>query len=87
MAVTPGQFDEIIELLARLDISARKERLGGAGGGLCTMAGRQVLFVDLDADEATRLDRALDALASLSATDGLFLSPNLREELEHRRKV
>ena len=85
MAVPPGQVDEILDLLTRLDIPARKERLGGSGGRLCSMQGRKVFFIDLDADPATRLDAAVDALASLPAADGLYLSPNLREELERRR--
>ncbi len=85
MAVSQGQYDEILDLLARLDITARQEHLGGSGGGLCSMQGRQIFFVDLDADPATRLDAALGALASLPAADGLYLPPNLRDELDRRR--
>ncbi len=85
MGVSPGQIDEILELLARFDIATRQERLGGSGGGLCAMQGQQVLFIDLDADQATRLDRAIEALASLPAADDLYVSPSLREELEQRK--
>ena len=43
------------------------------------------LIEDLLNDAQTIID-GLNALASLPAADGLYLSPNVREELERRRK-
>ena len=73
--------DAIEQLLDTLDIDVRHEHLGGEGGGLCQLKGRRVMFVDLDADTATRLERCVAALRGLPEIDGLYLSPALRERL------
>ena len=62
------------------------ERLGGEGGGLCTLRDKRVLFVDIDADVATRVERCLTALAEVPTVDSLYVMPALREQIEQRRK-
>ena len=79
------QLDEILELFGRLGIEVRIERLGGEGGGLCTVRGHRVLFVDADADVATRVERCLSGLAGVPEVDSVYLPPSLREEVERRR--
>lgn len=81
----PAQFNTILELAERLGILVRMERLGGAGGGLCTVRGTRTLFVDLDADVLTRLERSLRALAQIPEVDGVYLAPWLREALDRAR--
>jgi hypothetical protein len=76
-----AQLEAIIEVFGRLDIAVRLERLGGGGGGLCALRGQRVLFIDLDADVATRLDRSVGALASLPELDSVYLTPALREHI------
>lgn len=80
-----AQFDAAIGLLGRLGIEVRQEHFGGGGGGFCTVRGRRMLFVDLDADGATRLERALAALADLPELDNVYVPPALRESIEHAR--
>jgi len=71
----------------RLGIEIRRERLGGAGGGLCAMRGRRMMFVDLDADLATRTERCLAELAGLPELDGVYVPPVLREALDRHRNT
>jgi hypothetical protein len=77
-----SQIDALVELAERLGIEIRREHLGGGGGGLCRIKGKQVLFLDLDADPATRLDQCAIALSSFPAIQGVYLSPEIRERLD-----
>jgi len=79
---TTAQFDTVIDLLGRLGVDIRQEHLGGACGGLCEVHGRRVVFVDLDADAATRLEWCVRALASLPELDLVYVTPALRDLIE-----
>ena len=76
------QLDTLVELFGRLGIPVRREPLGGDGGGLCTMRGQRVLFVDTAADEVTQRECCLRALAQVPEADAMYLSPSLREAIE-----
>jgi len=80
-----AQIDALTEVLGRLGIEIRSEFLGGAGGGLCRVHGRRVLFLDLDTDSATRLECCLSALASVPEAESIYISPVLREQIERIR--
>ena len=67
---------DVLSVVSRLEVDVRQERLGGSGGGWCRVRGREVLFVDLDADVATRADRCLEAM---------YLPPALREKVDALR--
>jgi hypothetical protein len=82
-----AQLDAIVETFERLGIEVRKEQLGGGGGGLCRLRDRRVLFIDLDADAATQLDRSVAALAKVPEVDALYLSPELRERIDACRRT
>ena len=80
------QFDKLLEVFERLGIEVRWERLGGgSGGGLCRVRGQQVLFIDLDADAATRMEQCLAALINLPEAESLYLPPALRERIDRIR--
>ena len=76
------QLDTVVELLGRLGAEVRAEHLGGEGGGACALHGRRIVFLDLDADVATRLERALGALASCPEFDSVYVPPVIRELIE-----
>ena len=76
------QLEAVVDLFDRLGVEVRREPLGGAGGSLCRIRDRHVLFIDLDADAATRLDRSVEALSSLPGVDALYIPPELRERIE-----
>jgi hypothetical protein len=44
-----------------------------------------VVFVDLDADAATRLDRCVTALATVPEAAAVYISPELREWMDNLR--
>lgn len=75
------QLEAAVQALLRLGVEVREVPLGGAGGGLCTVRGKQVVLIDVDADLATRLNRCLLALGSLPAAESAYLLPALREAI------
>lgn len=77
-----SQIDALVELAGRLGVEIRRENMGGTGGGLCRLKGRQVLFLDLDADPATRLDLCVAALSSFPGIQDMYLAPEIRERLD-----
>ncbi len=82
-----SQLDSIVRLFAQLGVEVRQEHLGGGGGGLCRIRGRRVVFIDLDADAATQLDRCAEALAAIPETGEVYISPDLRERMERLRNA
>ena len=80
-----SHLNAVIDVFSRLEVSVRRERLGGGGGGLCTIRGKQVLFVDLDADVATRLDQSILALSTVPGLDAVYVVPAIRERIERIR--
>ena len=82
---TVAQINTLISLAEEMGIEVRQASLGGDGGGLCTIRGERVLFVDTTADAATRLERTARALAQLPEIEARFVRPDLRELLESYR--
>lgn len=78
-------FDELIELAAKLGITVRHVRLGGAGGGMAKFKNQRQLFIDLDADAAEQLEQTARGLANLEELDAVFLRPDVRALLDSCR--
>jgi len=77
-----AKLNALLTLAESLDIEIRRIPIGGRGGTLCTVKGRRVLFLDTEADRATQYDRVLRELAQLPEIDGVYLRPELREDLD-----
>ena len=77
-----AQLNILIALADSLGIEVRHAALGGAGGGLCTVRGRVVLFVDTDADTITRVEHAARGLARFPGIETIFVRPDVRELLD-----
>jgi len=80
-----AQLDTIVHQFEQLGVEVRQERLGGSGGGLCRIRGRRVVFIDLDADAATRLDRSIEALAAVPEAAAVYVNQELRERMDRLR--
>ena len=81
-----AQLEQLVEQLERLDYQVRNEPLGGDGGGSCTVRGKPVVFVDTDADIATRITGCIEALAAHTSVDAMYLPPALRERIDQLRR-
>ncbi len=76
------RLETLLAMTEDLGIEIRRVPLGGEGGGLCSLRGRRVLFVDTNADTATRYDRTIAALATLPELQDRYLPPEVREDLD-----
>jgi len=73
---------QLCDSLTRSGLTVRQERLGGDGGGICKMRGQYTLFIDLDADPETQLQRSVECLNLLPNLDGIYLPPQIREKID-----
>lgn len=80
------RLDTLVAIAEQVGIEIRQAALGGEGGGLCSVRGHRVLFVDTSADTATRYDRTVEAMANLPELQTLYLPPEVREDLERAVK-
>lgn len=82
----PHRIVEMLaELAEKLGIECRVAPLGGSGGALCTIKGRQVLFVDAEADVSQQAYALGTALAGLDL-ETVFIVPQLRQFLDECRE-
>ncbi len=87
MCDAKAELEIVLKALDRLDVDVRHEACGGGGGGLCILNGKKIVFVDLDADDITRLESSLQALAGLPDAETLFLPPTIREGVDRIRNL
>lgn len=74
--------ERLVELVSQLGISIRRADLGGAGGSLVRLRGKDVLFLDTSADPDDQLQRLAPEVARLPGLDNIYILPELRELLE-----
>ncbi len=79
------KLDQVVEVAKALGVSVRYEPMEGAGGGLCKLRNRLVLFVDMDADAVITYERVLVALADNFDLDAIYLRPQIRQDLADLR--
>lgn len=80
------RLDELVRAAEAMGLSVRREPLGGSGGGYCMLRGTPVLFIDTTADLEHRYERTLAGLARRPDIDQHYLSPEVREEIDARRR-
>ncbi len=81
-----AKVDALLEAAGNLDVEIRREDLAGHGGGLCKIGRRWVLFVDVAADVVTQYERILRDLAQFPDIDNVYLSPELREDIDRMQR-
>jgi len=80
------KLDNLLELARSLKVAVRYEPMGGAGGGLCVLRGKAVLFVDVDAHTQIVYERVLLAMAEHFDLDAVYLKPQIRRDLEYLQR-
>lgn len=77
-------LDELLALLEANHVRIRREPLGGRGGGLATMKGGNVFFVDTEAAAADVAALCAEAVAKLLDIESIYLRPEIRQFIEGR---
>lgn len=74
--------DELLALLEGAGVKLRREPLGGTGGGLCTIQGERIFFIDTEADSAETATRCAGAIGQLLDIEAVYIRPEVRQYIE-----
>ena len=76
-------LEELLELLEATNVTIRREPLGGTGGGLCTIKGEQIFFVDTQAPFAESAALCAEAAARVMDIEKIYIRPEVRQFVEN----
>ena len=76
-------LEELLALLESKGVAIRNEPLGGSGGGLCTVKGEQIFFVDTQATSAETAAVCAEAVSKLVDIDKIYIRPEVRQFVEN----
>lgn len=76
-------LDELLALLEAKGVLIRSEALAGSGGGLCTVKGRQIFFVDTQAAAADVAVLCAHAITKIADIETLYIRPQIRQFIEN----
>ncbi len=81
-------MEELLALLEANDVTIRNEPLGGSGGGLCTIKGKHILFVDTEAPSIATAAICAESLPKVADIEQLFIKPQVRQFIaDHSNRV
>lgn len=75
-------LDELLALLAGADVVIRSEPLGGAGGGLCSVRGQTIFFLDTQAGSGEAAALCAEAVAKVLDIETIYIRPEVRRFIE-----
>lgn len=70
-------------MLEANNVKIRNEPLGGSGGGLCTIKGEQIFFVDTQANSADIAALCAEAVIKVVDIEKVFIKPQVRQFIEN----
>jgi len=76
-------LEELLHLLEGNGVTVRNEPLGGSGGGLCTVKGQRIFFVDTQAPSAEVAAHCAEAVAKLVDIETVYVRPEVRQYIEN----
>ena len=75
-------LQELLALLETNGISIRNEPLGGSGGGLCTIKGERIFFVDTQAPSVAVAAMCAEAVSKIVDIEQIYIKPQIRQFIE-----
>ena len=75
-------FEELLALLEANGVTIRHESLGGAAGGLCTIRGQHIFFVDSQSSSMDNAASAAEAVRKIVDIESIYLRPEIRQFIE-----
>ena len=75
-------LEELLDLLEANDVKIRNEPLGGRGGGLCTIKGEKIFFVDTQAPSSEVAVLCAEAVSKNVNIDSVYIKPQVRQFIE-----
>jgi hypothetical protein len=77
-------LEELLALLESNGVTIRHEPLAGGAGGLCTVKGQHIFFVDTQSSSADVAAIAAEAVAKIVDIENIYLRPEIRQFIESR---
>ena len=75
-------LDELIALLKDNGVKIRSEPMGGSAGGLCTVKGQNIFFVDTESGSAETAILCAEAVGKLVNIEAIYIRPEVRQYIE-----
>jgi hypothetical protein len=76
-------LEELLALLEANGVTIRNEPLGGSGGGLCTIKGENIFFVDTQASSAVSAAMCAEAVSKVVDVEQIYIKPQIRQFIEN----
>jgi len=80
-------LEELLALLEANNVKIRSEPLGGSGGGLCTVKGEQIFFVDTQAPSADIAVICAEAVSKVADVEKVYIKPEVRQFIENHTRT
>ena len=75
-------LEELLVLLEANGVTIRNEPLGGSGGGLCSIKGQRIFFVDTQASSAVSAAMCAEAVSKVVDVEQIYVKPQVRQFIE-----
>jgi hypothetical protein len=75
-------LEELLALLEANGVTIRNEPLGGSGGGLCSIKGQHIFFVDTQASSAVSAAMCAEAVSKAVDVEQIYVKPQVRQFIE-----
>jgi hypothetical protein len=75
-------LEELLTLLEANGVTIRREPLAGGAGGLCTVKGCHIFFVDTQSSSADVAALAAEAVRNIVDIEAVYLRPEIRQFIE-----
>ncbi len=75
------------QLAESMGYQVREENLGGIGGGVCEVAGRKCVFVDIAMNSVEQFEQLISALSQDPMIHTTALPPALSQHLQAPRRA
>ena len=76
-------LEELLALLEQNKVTIRREPLGGSGGGLCTIKGEAIFFVDTQAPSAQVAALCAEEVSKVVDIEKVYIRPEVRQFIEN----
>jgi hypothetical protein len=86
---TEGLLDELLALLEKAGVAVRMEHMGGGGGGMYTVKGKNIVMLDTQSSSTERAAVCARALVTVTNIEEVYMKPEVRQfvEREAQRSV
>ena len=75
-------LQELLALLEGNGVTIRSEPLGGSGGGLCTVKGKHIFFLDTQAPSVAAAALCAEAIPKVADIEQIYIKPQIRQFIE-----